>query len=71
MLFIQFINLNDHHVLIIKIIDLSECDDGRYGQNCSNICGFCLNKEQCDVINGTCMNGCDIGYSGDYCTHCK
>ena len=49
----------------------AECDKGRYGQNCSNNCGFCSNKEQCDVINGTCMNGCDIGYWGDYCTQCK
>ena len=52
-------------------IVFSECDGGRYGHNCSNTCGFCLNKEQCHVINGSCLNGCDSDYWGDQCTQCK
>ena len=45
-----------------------ECDGGRYGQNCSNTCGFCFQKEQCHSITGKCAHGCENGYKGDRCT---
>lgn len=45
-----------------------ECDDGKFGQNCSSLCGHCHDKEQCHYINGTCFNGCDDGYQGNDCT---
>ena len=48
-----------------------ECDGGRYGQNCSEICGGCHGNEQCHHIDGTCPNGCNRGYSGDRCTQSK
>lgn len=45
-----------------------ECGDGKFGQNCSSLCGHCHDKEQCHYINGTCFNGCDDGYQGSDCT---
>lgn len=47
---------------------LIDCDGGKYGQNCSSLCGHCLKKEQCHYINATCSNGCDSGYRGSECT---
>lgn len=47
---------------------LLECDGAMFGQNCSFVCGHCLDKKQCHYINGTCSNGCDSGYQGSHCT---
>lgn len=47
------------------------CDSGEYGENCSIPCGYCFESEQCNHINGTCMNGCDSGYQGVLCTESK
>ena len=44
-----------------------ECDDGTFGQDCKQACGNCLGEEQCDHVNGTCLNGCDAGYKGLEC----
>ena len=30
-------------------------------------CGNCLNGDQCHHVDGTCMMGCDSGWSGDTC----
>lgn len=38
-----------------------------YGVNCSKSCGNCKNNQQCDHIDGTCMNGCENGYQGFKC----
>lgn len=47
---------------------LLECEGGKFGQNCSSVCGHCPDKKQCNNINGTCPNGCDSGYQGSHCT---
>lgn len=44
-----------------------ECDNGTFGQDCKQACGNCLGEEQCDHVNGTCLNGCDAGYKGLEC----
>ena len=44
------------------------CSDGRFGENCTEECGECQGKEQCDHVNGTCLNGCSPGYYGITCT---
>uniref|UniRef100_K1RQT6 Endothelial cells scavenger receptor n=1 Tax=Magallana gigas TaxID=29159 RepID=K1RQT6_MAGGI len=50
----------------------THCNGGQFGQNCSSVCGHCLDKEQCHYIHGTCSNGCDDGYQGRDCTQvCK
>ncbi|XP_078320200.1 uncharacterized protein LOC144621259 [Crassostrea virginica] len=51
--------------------DPPKCDaecEGTFGDNCSNACGFCFDKEHCHPLNGTCINGCDSGYKGQQCT---
>ncbi|XP_062578999.1 scavenger receptor class F member 2-like isoform X1 [Saccostrea cucullata] len=30
-------------------------------------CGYCKRSEECNQINGTCLNGCSRGYKGKYC----
>ena len=47
------------------------CDNGTYGQDCNNTCGFCRDQEVCDHSNGTCFNGCDAGYAGESCMASK
>ena len=39
-----------------------------FGQNCNQSCGNCLNNEQCHHITGSCLSGCDSGYSETDCT---
>ena len=46
------------------------CDPGTYGQRCGKRSGYCWKKENCFHTNGTCLNGCDPGYSGDLCNAC-
>ena len=43
------------------------CVVGTYGNNCNNTCGNCLNVNECFHTNGTCLTGCDPGYTGDLC----
>ena len=57
--------------LIVVLYLTSECDGGFYGQNCSEVCGYCFRKDQCQFMNGTCFKGCDGGYWGERCTKSK
>eukprot|EP00105_Crassostrea_gigas_P011263 XP_011426840.1 PREDICTED: receptor-type tyrosine-protein phosphatase mu-like isoform X2 [Crassostrea gigas] len=43
------------------------CQMGMYGVNCVEKCGNCKNNETCDIVNGTCPNGCAAGYNGTVC----
>lgn len=45
-----------------------ECQNNKYGAECSEDCGHCLDGTQCDNVNGTCYNGCEAGY---HKTRCK
>lgn len=45
-----------------------DCDKGMYGHECSGTCGHCDDVDLCSPINGTCFNGCDAGYQGEFCT---
>lgn len=44
-----------------------DCQMGMYGVNCVEKCGNCKNNETCDIVNGTCPNGCAAGYNGTVC----
>eukprot|EP00105_Crassostrea_gigas_P000840 XP_011412795.1 PREDICTED: receptor-type tyrosine-protein phosphatase epsilon [Crassostrea gigas] len=49
-----------------------KCKAGEFGQNCTESCGNCVQKEACHHVNGSCLNGCDAGYEGTNCTQgCK
>ena len=42
-----------------------------YGTNCSMSCGNCVGGEQCHHINGSCLNGCNLGWQPDMCVDGK
>ena len=44
-----------------------ECAKGYYGDGCSEVCGHCVDQNDCHHINGTCFNGCKEGYMGNLC----
>lgn len=40
--------------------------------NCSKRCsGHCINNEPCDHVSGVCSSGCQDGFDGTHCNHCK
>lgn len=48
------------------------CDQkGFYGENCENVCGYCVDEMgvpvNCSVYDGTCPNTCEKGYEGRKC----
>ena len=43
----------------------------KYGPGCKKTCGNCSNAEQCHHVNGSCLNGCDVGVFGDRCNQSK
>ena len=44
-----------------------ECSYGKYGVGCEMSCGHCTNKGLCHHVNGTCLGGCEQGYTGGFC----
>lgn len=51
----------------IEICQLKGCENGFYGNDCKEICGNCVELNQCFHTNGTCLTGCENGYHGDVC----
>lgn len=48
------------------------CADGYYGATCSGTCSpHCAGQGRCNPDNGTCFEGCEIGYYGPRCLPCK
>jgi hypothetical protein len=43
------------------------CPTGYYGNVCVYKCGFCAAGTACNVSNGICDHGCDVGYTGLQC----
>lgn len=43
------------------------CDDGHFGTECNQVCGWCKNTTDCHHVNGTCLTGCESGYIDDMC----
>lgn len=33
------------------------CKNGKWGENCNKTCYNCINNS-CDIVNGSCVNGC-------------
>lgn len=48
------------------LILLTECHNGTFGQDCTEICGACIAKEPCHYVTGTCMNGCVRGFLNNH-----
>ena len=47
------------------VLFYQECSDGRYGFDCSSVCGRCINYDPCNKTNGVCLNGCAEGFTGE------
>lgn len=41
------------------------CSNQTYGQDCSSVCGKCINGETCHHVSGFCPHGCSEGVQGD------
>lgn len=52
--------------LCICLVSIA-CKTGSYGVNCNGTCGHCRNSYECFHIDGLCMNGCEVGFSGSMC----
>lgn len=52
---------------MFTFVNLTECNEGKFGLHCNQSCGFCLDKGQWHYINGTCLNWCDSGYKERDC----
>ena len=61
-------NVSFFHQFFVLLVGCStECDGHKFGQGYAEECGQCVNDEQCHHINGTCLNGCKLGYKGQQC----
>ncbi|GAB1609011.1 angiopoietin-1 receptor-like [Argonauta hians] len=48
------------------------CHNNTYGANCQLKCGHCLHNSPCQEHTGTCVGGCEVGWSGTKCDQpCK
>nr|XP_022308875.1 protein draper-like isoform X1 [Crassostrea virginica] len=47
-----------------------KCSYGKYGVGCEVSCGQCMYKGLCHHVNGTCLDGCEQGYTGETCIFC-
>lgn len=56
-----------YHIIYIMTLCFTECVPGRYGVDCQETCSlFCGNKS-CNRTTGTCLHGCNSGYTGRFC----
>lgn len=53
---------------------LVECDEGKFGLGCTELCGNCrlsvieeMEDWKCHHVDGYCIYGCNPGYYGDRC----
>lgn len=65
--FILIFKVKNFCIHDIPYLFLSACSGNMYGANCTVKCGMCLDNEQCQHVNGTCMKGCDKGFHGSSC----
>lgn len=58
------------HVLPSEFLFLCiECPANYFGMDCNERCsGHCMNNEPCDHVRGECINSCQDGYIGAFCS---
>lgn len=49
---------------LLTFPSVPECEEGRYGKNCTEVCR-CMNGGRCDRVTGKCV--CLRGWTGDLC----
>lgn len=47
------------------------CDAAWYGAGCKFQCGHCIGEDSCHHVNGSCLLGCQKGFTGDLCFNRK
>ena len=47
------------------------CSQGTFGKECNATCGYCLDMDDCEHINGTCLKGCASGFMEPLCKTSK
>ena len=60
----QNIKLSACEAYFISACFFTLCIAQMYGAICSQSCGNCSNGETCHHVNGTCLNGCNEGFTG-------
>ena len=55
------------YIVTVKSNQITACDGGTYGIDCSGTCGFCKYQTDCNFITGHCNEDCEPGYEGDLC----
>ena len=56
---------------LLNVYYFLACENSLYGIECNSTCGHCSSQNDCFHENGTCFNGCELGYSGDLCQNGK
>ncbi|XP_056003593.1 multiple epidermal growth factor-like domains protein 6 [Ostrea edulis] len=52
-------------------VNYVSCSPQYYGELCKETCGSCSDGMTCNHVDGTCTNGCDVGFYGEECkTRC-
>lgn len=49
----------------------SACTNQTYGQDCKENCGYCLDDDTCDPVDGHCQTGCKAGFNFSNDPSCK
>lgn len=64
-------NVSTDMTILNSLVDniglVSECDSTAWGTLCDKTCGRCKSPP-CDVINGSCSDGCADGWAPPTCT---
>uniref|UniRef100_A0A8W8MFY3 Uncharacterized protein n=1 Tax=Magallana gigas TaxID=29159 RepID=A0A8W8MFY3_MAGGI len=65
----------DYEIIVPLLFSIShftgfshaQCPLGNYGSTCELKCGQCAGDGSCDQITGSCVGGCNPGYTGSKC----
>ena len=69
---IYFVNKFFNTVDNLSFPFVPDCLPEYYGYRCEKACsGHCFNNSICDPIDGTCSEGCQVGYIGKLCKDSK
>lgn len=67
-----YITLKISTFLMMNLKQITECQQGHYGKDCSQKCSMnCYLEDQCNRTNGRCDNGCKPGWTGNTCDQSK
>lgn len=58
----MFLQNQLHKCLSCCFVYFTDCVDGTYGQNCSKVCGNCVQKKECHHSNGSFLTSCNPGF---------